>query len=71
MENIKVPKALQHLIQSHNEKLQMIQRQLVKEIHEANEEIMLGMGLDPKDGWRIDMEKMEYVQEEISDTSNK
>lgn len=62
--NIKVPIALKLLIQKNNELLRQMQIDLEDQVISANEEIMNIMGLDPRDGWRLDMSNMVYVKQQ-------
>ena len=56
-----VPLALQHLIKTNNELLRIHQVRLLREIEEANDQMMQILQLDPANGWRLDMEQMQYV----------
>lgn len=60
---INVPLALQHLITVHNKSLLEYQQILLSEINEANFEIMKMLNLDPSDGWYLDMNTMQYIQQ--------
>jgi hypothetical protein len=57
-----VPLALQHLIKTNNEVLRAHQSQLLREIEEANTQLMQILQLDPAAGWRLDMNNMVYVR---------
>lgn len=61
---VAVPKALIELINTNNELLQNYQRQLTTKVITANIEMMSILGLDPTDGWKLDMETMTYVKQE-------
>lgn len=60
--SIKVPLAIQELIKVNNKLLQQYQEELTSNVYTANQEIMGIMGLDPNDGWRVDLETMTYVK---------
>jgi hypothetical protein len=64
MENITVniPVALRQLITTSNELLKNYQTKLLGEIEEANVQMMEILKLDPRLGWRLDMERMVYVR---------
>ena len=57
-----VPIAIRQLVELHNTKLREYQQKSLKEIQDANVELMLMMGLSPQDGWRLDMETMKYTK---------
>jgi hypothetical protein len=59
---IPVPLALQKLIKSNNNLLKTYQSQLLKEIEDANNEMMNLLNLNPTDGWRLDMDSMKYIR---------
>lgn len=67
---IEVPLALQNLIKANNTLLKSYQAQLMDEIQQANLQMMGLLKIDPANGWRLDMETMQYVrivEEEISE----
>lgn len=67
---VPVPLALRHLIESNNELLKQYQQELTKKVVLANEEMMRMLGLDPSDGWRLDMSTFTYIKaKETDDTS--
>jgi len=57
-----LPLAIQQLIELHNIRIREYQQKSLQEIQEASIELMLMMGLNPKDGWRLDMDNMKYVK---------
>ena len=59
---VPVPLAIRQLVELHNTKLREYQQKSLKEIQDANVELMLMMGLSPQDGWRLDMETMKYTK---------
>lgn len=61
-DRVAVPKSLRSLILSNNELLQRYQAELQSIVLEANEEMMRILGLDAEDGWRLNMDTMEYVR---------
>lgn len=64
MTRLPIPKALKLLIDANNELLEQYQHQLQQKVLVANEEMMKLMNLNPEDGWRLDLEEMEYVKVE-------
>lgn len=62
--SIPVPTAIRELITVNNELLQKYQQELTTRVISANLEMMQLLGLNPDDGWRIDMSTMMYVKEE-------
>jgi hypothetical protein len=67
---VPVPLALRHLIESNNELLKIYQQELTDKVIIANEEIMRILGLDAKDGWRLDMSTFTYVKTESTDDTS-
>jgi hypothetical protein len=65
---MEVPIALQQLIKTNNDLLRAQQARLVREIEEANAQMMGILKLDPAVGWRLDMERMVYVRIEVPPT---
>jgi len=63
---VEVPLALQQLIKKNNDLLLAQQQKLIREIEEANTQMMGILKLDPTIGWRLDMERMVYVR--VDDT---
>jgi len=53
---------------SNNLLLQQYQEQLTSKVIAANLEMMQLLGLNPSDGWKLDMETMMYIKQE-HDTS--
>lgn len=62
--SIPVPIALKQLILSNNTLLEHYQKELTEKVISANMEIMEILGLNPDDGWRLDMEQMVYIKQE-------
>lgn len=65
---VPVPTALKELILSNNLLLQQYQEQLTSKVIAANLEMMQLLGLNPTDGWKLDMDTMMYIKQE-HDTS--
>lgn len=61
---VPVPLALRHLIESNNQLLKSYQQELTAKVVVANEEMMRLLGLDPNDGWRLDVDTFTYVKVE-------
>jgi hypothetical protein len=59
---VNIPVALRQLITTSNELLKNYQTKLLGEIEEANIQMMEILKLDPRLGWRLDMERMIYVR---------
>ncbi len=59
---MEVPLALQQLIKNTNDILRVQQAQALRQIEEANTQMMGILKLDPSAGWRLDMERMVYVR---------
>lgn len=57
-----VPLVVRQLIELHNTRIREYQQKSLQEIQDANIELMIMMGLNPQDGWRLDMENMKYVK---------
>ena len=57
-----IPLVLKHLIDSNHELLEQYRQQLMQKVLQSNEEMMKFMNLDPKDGWRLDVDEYEYVK---------
>lgn len=69
-EKIPAPMALRQLIESNNQLLRQYQNDLTARVMTANEEMMRLLGLDPNDGWRLDIETFTYVKVEQSDDTS-
>ena len=67
---VPVPLALRQLIESNNQLLRQYQNDLTSKVMVANEEMMRLLGLDPTDGWRLDLETFTYVKVEQSDDTS-
>lgn len=61
---IPVPIALQKLIIANNDRLKTYQELLFNEVQDANLQMMQILKLDPKNGWKLDIDTMTYVQEQ-------
>jgi hypothetical protein len=59
---LKVPMALQQLINSNNELLRKYKEELFEQVKEANQQMMQILKLDPVQGWKLDLDKMMYVR---------
>ena len=68
IKSIPVPIALKELIASNNELLANYQKELTTKVISANIEIMQLLGLNPDDGWRLDMEQMVYIKQDQNST---
>ena len=64
-----VPLALQNLIKANNTLLKSYQSQLMDEVQQANAQIMQILQIDPRNGWRLDMDNMVYVRIDQSETT--
>jgi hypothetical protein len=62
MKEAPVPLAIRQLVEVYNTRLREYQQKSLQEIQDANIELMLMMGLNPQDGWRLDMESMKYIK---------
>jgi hypothetical protein len=67
---VPVPLALRQLIESNNQLLKQYQNDLTSKVMVANEEMMSILGLDPNEGWRLDVDNYTYVKIEQDDTSS-
>ena len=65
---VPVPLALRQLIESNNQLLKQYQNDLTSKVMVANEEMMSILGLDPNEGWRLDVDNYTYVKIEQDDT---
>lgn len=63
---IPLPTAMRELINSNNTLLQNMQQEMLQRVNTANAEMMQILGLNPKDGWRLDLDKMKYVKQDES-----
>lgn len=62
--SIPVPIALKELIVTNNQLLESYQKELTNKVYSANEEMMRLLGLNPMDGWRLDLSTMTYIKQE-------
>ncbi len=67
---VPAPLALKHLIESNNQLLQKYQKELTDRVLIANEEMMRILGLDPNDGWKLDIDTFSYVKMEQDDSTS-
>lgn len=58
MNRIPVPLAIKLLVQEHRERV----NQSFNNLTEANVEFMRMMNLQPEDGWKLDIETLQYIQ---------
>ena len=59
---IPVPEVMRQLIEYQNEALYRTQQNLYSQLAKANAELMKIMGLNPEDGWQLDVSEMVYVR---------
>jgi hypothetical protein len=64
-DTIPVPLAIKMLIQYHRENVE----QSLKEIGDANLELMQMLNILPSDGWRLDIDNLQYVRINTTDES--
>ena len=57
-----LPLAIRQLIELHNTRIREYQQKSLQEIQDSSIELMLMMGLNPQEGWRLDMDNMKYVK---------
>ncbi len=62
--SIPVPTAIRQLIVNSNTLLQSYQQELSTKVQLANREMMQILGLNPENGWRLDIDTMTYVKGE-------
>ena len=67
---VPLPLALRHLIESNNQLLKIHQADLTAKVMQANEETMRILNLDPREGWRLDLDSLAYVKVENTDASS-
>lgn len=67
-QTVPIPLALRHLIESNNHLLEVYQQELTKKVIIANEEMMRILGLDPNDGWKLDVGTFTYTKTVENDT---
>jgi hypothetical protein len=68
---LEVPLALQHLIQTNNQRLRKFQQELMQQVQDSNAQMMQILQLRADAGWKLDMDRMVYVRpvaDEISTT---
>ena len=59
---VPVPLAIRQLIDLHNDKIQEYRRTSLTEIQQASLEIMALMGLHIADGWRLDLDTLQFIK---------
>lgn len=57
-----IPLAIRQLIDLHNNRIREYQQRSLRELQDANVELMVMMGLLPQEGWRLDMESLKYIK---------
>lgn len=62
--SIPAPTAIRELIISSNQLLQNYQQELSNRVVLANMEMMKMLGLEPQDGWKLDVSTMSYIKGE-------
>lgn len=67
--SIPVPTALRELIISSNQLLQNYQQELSNRVILANREMMTMLGLNPQEGWQLDVSTMTYVKGQPVETT--
>lgn len=67
---VPAPLAIRQLVELHNVRIREQQEKSLKNIENATVEIMLMMGLNPRDGWRFDMETLKYVKVSTEDITD-
>lgn len=69
-QTVPIPLVLRSLIESNNQLLKNYHNELTSRVMVANEEMMRMLGLDPNDGWRLDMDSLTYVKLEQTDATS-
>jgi hypothetical protein len=64
VKSVPVPEAIKQLITNSNTLLQNYQLELTTKVQVANKEMMDILGLDPCDGWRLDISTMTYIKQQ-------
>lgn len=67
---VEVPIALRQLIVANNEILKSFQSKLLEQVQDANMQMMQILRLDPAAGWRLDLERMQYVRPMTEEEKN-
>jgi hypothetical protein len=67
---VPIPVTLRHLIESNNQLLKTYQTELTSKVIQANEEMMKLLGLNPNDGWRLDLDNLTYVKVENTNATS-
>lgn len=63
------PVAIRKLIDMHNMRMNEYQQNFLREIQEAAVELMVMAGLNPQDGWRMDLENMKFIKVDSDGTT--
>ena len=66
VKSVPVPAALRELIISSNQLLQNYQQELTSRVQIANREMMTMLGLNPQEGWALDITTMTYIKTELT-----
>lgn len=66
---VPVPIALQNLIMANNDRLKTYQTMLFNEVQDANLQMMQILKLDPKNGWKLDIDTMMYILEQPTNST--
>ena len=61
---VPIPVTLRFLIESNNQLLKSYQQELSAQVVAANKECMQFLGLDPDEGWVLDMNTFTYVKKD-------
>ncbi|MEK9767584.1 MAG: hypothetical protein VW683_01575 [Betaproteobacteria bacterium] len=64
-----LPQALMKVIDNGNQRVLTLQQEVMQEIQDSAYELMLLMGLDPNDGWRLDLQTRQFLQIKVEDPS--
>jgi len=59
---IPVPEVMRQLIQHQNDILNQYQQKMLDELGAANVELMKIMGLNPNEGWQLDLNRLAYIR---------
>ena len=59
---VPVPLAIRQLAELHNNKIKEYQQVALNEIQTSSLELMTLMGLNPSDGWRLDLDNLKFVK---------
>ena len=59
---VPVPLAIRQLAELYNNKIKEYQQVALNEIQTSSLELMTLMGLNPSDGWRLDLDNLKFVK---------